>query len=256
MKLLEPKINKDGIRRWAFTCSRCSYIPDKQFIVTDIQDECVVSGIWTWPEPDFATTHRMSKRTGRPGLRALHMPDRCNSCKAAYRRSTRMRKRIKRIFEICNELPTNYRVPKLLTFALPSQYFHFESKYTTTRDLEIAKLNALVPRARRILSRHGIIGGCYVVECTEKFIPDLDNFTHPLYKFHAHIHMVCIGKYQKDIKSFCETLLPIGLGRINYEATRSRKKVGNYLSKYLVKDNQRSRSFGIVYRSKLNQDFH
>ena len=64
--------------------------------------------------------------------------------------------------------------------------------------------------------------------------------------------MVCIGKYQKDIKAFCETLLPLGLGRINYEATRSRKKVGNYLSKYLVKDNQRSRSFGIVYKSKLN----
>ena len=119
MKLLEPKINKDGMKKWSFTCSNCHWIPDKQWIATDLKDKNEWLGEWTWPDPDYATTHRISKRTGMFGKRALHMPDRCNACKASYRRSTRMRKRIRRIMEICEELPTGYKVPKLLTFALP-----------------------------------------------------------------------------------------------------------------------------------------
>ena len=246
---MEPKINKDGIRQWAFTCSNCHFIPDKQFIATNIKDSGAISGVWTWPEPDYVTTHRLSKRTGRPGLRALHMPDRCNSCKAAYRRSTRMRRRIKRIFELCDELPTGYKVPKLLTFALPVPVSDFYSD----RVQLIAELDSLLPSARKELKKNGILGGAYVIECTSRLLPMDNGGAVFQWKHHPHVHMVCIGKYQKDIKAFCETLLPLGLGRINYEATRSRKKIGNYLSKYLVKDNQRSRSFGIVYKSKLNQ---
>ena len=253
MKLLEPKINKDGMKKWSHTCPKCHWIPDKQWIATDLEDKNEWQGVWTWPDPDYATTHRISKRTGMFGKRALHMPDRCNSCKAKYRRSTRMRKRVKRIMEVCEELPSGYKVPKLLTFALPSQWFSWDDEINrTTRDKEIGSLNKLIPIARKKLLQWGILGGTYVIECTEKIIFDLDNFTHPQYKFHAHVHMVTVGKYQEDIREFSKCLLDIGLGRINYEATRSKRKIGNYLSKYLIKDNQRSRTWGCMYKSKLN----
>ena len=140
-----------------------------------------------------------------------------------------------------------------MTFALPSQWFTWDDEINrTTKELEIESLNKLIPIARKKLLQWGILGGTYVIECTEKMMFDLENFTHPQYKFHAHVHMVTVGKYQKDIREFSKCLLNIGLGRINYEATKSKRKIGNYLSKYLIKDDQRSRTWGIMYRSKLN----
>ena len=136
-----------------------------------------------------------------------------------------------------------------MTFALPVSVSDF---YSDRVEL-ISQLDSLLPAARKLLKKNGILGGAYVIECTSRLLPLDDGGAIFQWKHHPHVHMVCIGKYQKDIKAFCETLLPLKLGRINYEATRSRKKVGNYLSKYLVKDNQRSRSFGIVYKSKANQ---
>jgi hypothetical protein len=248
VKLLEPKINKDGMKKWSFTCSACHWIPDKQWIATDLEDKNEWLGEWTWPDPDYATTHRISKRTGMFGKRALHMPDRCNACKAKYRRSTRMKKRIKRIMEICEELPTGYKVPKLLTFALPVS----TSDFYSDRNVLIAELNQLLPAARRILKKNHIIGGTFVIECTSRLMPMDDGGSVFQWKHHPHVHMVCIGKYQKDIQTFSKCLMPIGLGRINYEATKSKRKIGNYLSKYLIKDNQRSRTWGVLYRSKLN----
>ena len=236
------------MRKWAFTCHRCDHVPDKQWIATDMEDDNEWFGEWIWPDPDYVPTMKISKRTGLPAFAALHLPSRCNACKARYRRSTRMKKRIKRIMEICEELPTGYKVPKLLTFALPVSTSDFYSDRTVLID----ELNQLLPAARKILKKNHIIGGTFVIECTSRLMPMDDGGSVFQWKHHPHVHMVCIGKYQKDIQEFSKCLMPIGLGRINYEATKSKRKIGNYLSKYLVKDNQRSRTWGVLYKSKLN----
>ena len=68
------------------------------------------------------------------------------------------------------------------------------------------------------------------------------------WKHHAHVHMVAVSNYvhHSKLKKYCEQLLPLGLGRINLEAPMSYNKVANYISKYLAKENQRHRSFGIM----------
>lgn len=93
------------------------------------------------------------------------------------------------------------------------------------------------------------------MECTTRLIDDIGG---KCYKHHAHIHMVAIAPFidRKNLKSFCEILLPLGLGRINYEAPRgvgSRKKVARYISKYLTKDNRSCASFGIMRASKRKE---
>lgn len=112
----------------------------------------------------------------------------------------------------------------------------------------MSALNALLPRARRVLQDNGVLGGSYVLECTFKWIPDLDNFTHPQYKFHAHVHMVGIAPWIHPTKlaDWCAQLIPLGLGRINYEAVKSRKRTAEYVSKYLVKDKVQCRTFGVM----------
>ena len=98
------------------------------------------------------------------------------------------------------------------------------------------------------MQANGVLGGSYVLECTYKWIPDLDNFTTPQYKFHAHVHMVGIAPWiqPKKLAEWCGQLMPLGLGRINYEAVKSRKRTAEYVSKYLVKDKVQCRTFGIM----------
>lgn len=110
------------------------------------------------------------------------------------------------------------------------------------------RLNSLLPKARSILQANGVRGGSYVLECTYKWTPDLDDFTHPKYKFHAHVHMVAIAPWiqPKKLSEWCSQLMDIGLGRINYEAVRSRKRTAIYVSKYLVKDKVQCRTFGVM----------
>jgi hypothetical protein len=143
------------------------------------------------------------------------------------------------------------KVPKLLTFALPSQYFTWDSPGKTSREKEMNSLIKLLPKARRILMDNGVLGGSYVLECTYKWIPDLENFTHPQYKFHAHVHMVVIAPYihYSKLSEWCTQLMPLGLGRINYEAVRNRRRTAIYVSKYLVKDKVQCRTFGIMRKN-------
>ena len=258
MIILEPYINKEG-NRWTHTCDDC-WIPDKEPILTHIIKINVLSrfrlearintGVeWLWPEPDWTTTHRISKRTGLPGKKPLNFPDRCLKCKAKYRRSTRMRKRISRIFELSSDMPKGYKVPKLLTFALPVSY---SDEYNDRWNL-ISDLNKLLPKARKVLLENNVKGGTYVIECTSRLTPLDEGQPLMSWKHHPHVHMVCIARYQKNLKEFCTILMPLGLGRINYKATRSKKAIGEYVSKYLVKDNQSSRTFGIMRNTRTRQ---
>ena len=243
MVILEPMINKAG-NTWKYTCPKCPFVPDKVPVFTDFgktEWKCQ----WNHPDPDYVRTHRISKRTGERGKRPLNLPDRCNACKARYRRATRMGKRMDRIHDVAEDTP-KCKVPKLITFALPSQWFTWESP--SSREEQLDALKALLPRARTILQDNGIRGGSYVLECTYKWTPDLENFTHPQYKFHAHVHMVAIAPWIQPAKlsEWCTQLMPIGLGRINYEAVKSRKRTAEYVSKYLVKDKVQCRTFGIM----------
>ena len=52
--------------------------------------------------------------------------------------------------------------------------------------------------------------------------------------------------HHSKLKDYCEQLIPLGLGRINLKAPRSYDKVAAYISKYLSKENQRHRTFGIM----------
>jgi hypothetical protein len=150
--------------------------------------------------------------------------------------------RLDKIWKISYDLDDNrYRRPKLITFALPSI-----TTFNSSPEEELSKLKALIPQARKILMKWDILGGVYVPEVTSR----QENLIW--WKHHAHIHMVGIAPYihPKKLKEFCECLLPLGLGRINYVAPKghwkqAKRKVASYISKYLCKEGRRTSSFGI-----------
>lgn len=239
---------------WKYTCTNCPWIPRKKVIWTPGGDR---EYEWVMDDPEYVRTLRISKRTGEPGYFPTHFPDRCLECKRKYRRATRMAKRVDRIYWHAIKQGGIYKKPKLITFALPSKWWDQDNlEDYTTRESEIKKLNKLLPAARLQLQSSGTLGGTYVVECTYKWIPDLENFTHPKHKYHAHVHMVAISKWIHPTKlaEYSEQLRTIGLGRISYEAVRYRKQVSEYVSKYLVKDNQTSRTWGCMRTKAEHQD--
>jgi hypothetical protein len=175
-------------------------------------------------------------------------PERCTECARKAKRHTRMVNRLDKVWSISYDLgDKRYSRPKLVTFALPSIV-----TFDSSPDDELRKLKSKLSSARKILMDHGILGGVYVPEVTTRSYSFMGTKS---YKHHAHIHMVAIAPYihPKQLKSFCECLLPLGLGRINYVAPKgqwksAKRKVASYISKYLCKDGRRTSSFGI-YRS-------
>jgi len=153
-------------------------------------------------------------------------------------------------------LPT-FRMPKLITFALPSV-----ETIESDGELEVKKLEKLLPGARDLLTRKGVLGGTYVIECTTRLIWSDLAVEKQRWKHHAHVHMVAVAPAvpRKTLKDFCEVLMPLGLGRLNYKAPRGKwiefgstrfyltaeKQVAKYIGKYLVKDKRSSRTFGIM----------
>ena len=175
-------------------------------------------------------------------------PIRCRACETAKKRFQRMAHRIDAIWEETFSFETRtYKMPKLITFALPSA----KSESYCDRNNQIELLKSKLKSVRSILSRNGVLGGTYIIECTSRLLPLDEGFL--AWKHHAHIHMVGIAPFvpKKHFKEFCEQLLPIGLGRINYVVPRgknARSQIASYISKYLVKDGNNSRTFGIMRR--------
>lgn len=148
-------------------------------------------------------------------------------------------------------------MPKLITFALPSV-----ETIESDSSSEIKKLEKLLPRARNLLTENGVLGGTYVIECTTRLIWSDLATEKQLWKHHAHVHMVAVapGIHRSKLKDFCEMLMPLGLGRINYKAPKGKwieypgvrfyltaeKQVAKYIGKYLVKDQRSSRTFGVL----------
>jgi len=231
---LSPNVNKE----WSFTCTRCPYVP--------YRDGC----------PDSIAHDQQIDADSHPWIAGSPwMPVRCTSCDTKKKRHQRMRKRTRRIWRLAEEIimPT-YHYPKLITFSLLTDEY-FSSNYCTRYDL-LGKLSNIMPRARRVLMRNGVLGGTFVFECNSRLQP-LDE-GQPLFtwRHHPHVHMVAIAPFihHTKLKAFCEILMPIGLGRINYKAPRSFGATSRYIAKYLSKQGLNVRSFGIVRKYTLQQD--
>ena len=226
---MSPKQVKRAVH--GFTCEDCHFVP-----TTDGVD-------------DYIRTHRISKRTGEKASKNLRWPVRCQSCERNKKRYQRMRRRLEKIWQFSWAEPAQiYRRPKLITFALPSIWTFEESP-----EGEVRALDKLLPKARASLLEHGVKGGSYVLECTTR---SYENFGSTVYKHHAHVHMVAVAPFVQrgSLGKFCTQLMPLGLGRINYQAPRGKyrdavRQVAGYISKYLVKDNRQARSFGIMRKA-------
>ena len=225
-RISSPVINKE----WGFTCSKCPYVPEH----TD--------------QDDFISVKRRNpfdmKETRSYNLR---FPKRCKTCDTRKKRATRRKKQIAQVFGESVGIGCfnpSYNRPKLITFALPSQ----RTMEYSDRNVQISELNKRLPAARKSLISNGTLGGTYVIECTSRLVPFSSGGVLMEWKHHAHIHMVAVSNYvhHTKLKLYCEQLLPLGLGRINLEAPMSYNRVANYISKYLAKENQRHRSFGIM----------
>lgn len=157
-----------------------------------------------------------------------------------------MRRRLEKIWKLSWAEPAQiYRRPKLITFALPSTWTFDESA-----EGDVKKLDKMLPKARQVLLDNRVKGGSYVLESTTR---SYEVFGTTVYKHHAHVHMVAVAPFihRSKLKEFCESLMPLGLGRINYKAPSGKYKdavrqVAGYISKYLVKDKRQARSFGIM----------
>lgn len=215
-----------------FTCSNCHFVPDRDDV------------------DDYVKTHRISSKTGDRASKNLRYPVRCTSCERLKKRFQRMHRRLERIWDASYaQTSPKYKRPKLITFALPQGFTENPSG-----EEFVKKLDKLLPKARIILQEQGVRGGTYVIECTTRFIvADPEGNLRFEYKHHAHVHMVAVAPFvhRSKLKEFCECLFPIGLGRINYVAPRGKYKeavqqVSRYISKYLVKDNRSTRTFGCM----------
>ena len=225
-RISSPVINKE----WGFTCRECPYVPE--YSETD----------------DFISVVRRNS-TDPKITRSLNLrfPKRCKSCETMKKRHTRRKRQIGKVFtesENYGIFIKTYNRPKLITFALPSQ----RTMEYSDREKQIKLLDKKLPGARKSLISNGTLGGTYVIECTSRLVPFNNGGVLMEWKHHAHVHMVAVSNYVHHTKlpGYCEQLLPLGLGRINLEAPMSYNKVANYISKYLAKENQRHRSFGIM----------
>ena len=204
---------------------------------------------------------RYSSRTGNRTYANLKYPVRCRSCATKQKRYQRMRRRLNKIWECSytffnsgceiHRLECNcancavYTKPKLITFALPSTI----SESYDDRNNQVKLLAKKMKKCLQILRTNGVLGGTFVIECTSRLVEPEYGLMN--WKHHAHVHMVAIAPKvpRAALSKFCEQLLPLGLGRINYKAPRgkgARRKVASYISKYITKNKVHSRTFGVM----------
>ncbi len=232
--ILSPNVNKE----WSFTCSRCPYVPYRDI------------------DPDIIAQERQIDADSHPYIAGSPwMPVRCTRCDTEKKRRQRMRIRARKVWRLAEEicLPT-YHYPKLITFSLLTDEY-FSPWYSLRYEL-LKQLDQIMPKARRLLMRNGVLGGTFVYECNSRLQP-LDE-GQPLFtwRHHPHVHMVAIAPFihHRKLKAFCELLMPLGLGRINYKAPRSFGSTSRYVAKYLSKQGLNVRSFGIVRNYALPID--
>lgn len=96
-----------------------------------------------------------------------------------------------------------------------------------------------------------------VLECTSRLVSLDEGGALLEWKHHAHVHAVVVGPFmgRERLINFSNCLVPMGLGRINYQAiawshdksgSLVRNAVSDYISKYLVKQETSSRTWGVM----------
>lgn len=247
---MSPNVNKE----WAFTCSNCPYVP------------------WRDSEPDkVAALQGIDADTPIFVAMNPYVPKRCRTCETKKKRNQRMRERTKKIWRLCEDISgcaagddvkdggirpggRSYNFPKLITFSLLTDEYYSDTWYL--RDNLLDQLNKKMPKARKKLMENGILGGTFVYECNSRLQPMDEGQPLWTWRHHPHVHMVAIGPFIHHTKlaKWCEQLMPMGLGRINYKAPRNYGSTSKYIAKYLSKQGLNVRSFGIIRNYKLEKD--
>lgn len=242
MRVLSPIVNKE----WTFVCHKCPYVP--YGTRDEIGERYQIDGSKTWIMIDTELENGVMVN--------VYYPKRCKECETKKKRNQRMRLYVKRAFRVsddCEELiGTRYKTPKLITFAdLNDEYY--SSSCELRLDL-IEKLNKKAPKFLKRLGEWGVLGGTYVIECNTRLIWSDLAVEPQQWRHHPHVHMAAIAPYiqRKRLRKFCECLMDLGLGRINYKAKHNHYVVADYMGKYLVKEGRNARTFGrIMMKQKL-----
>ncbi len=227
-------------KEWAFTCSKCPYIPEgtREEISERFQVDGSVSYVMIDTEQELGVVVNP------------YYPKRCKDCERAKKRDYNTRKGVGKVYSMSAGIGCfnqTYNYPKLITFALMDDYYQTETPYEIRKHL-VDKLNKKLPAAIKLLKKRGTLGGTFVLECSTKLVWS-DLATEPqMWRHHPHVHMVAVSNFvhYTKLKQYSEMLLPLGLGRIHLKAPKGQRKVSNYIGKYLAKDGFRRRTFGIM----------
>lgn len=219
------------------------------------------------PNPDYIRVKRSvltEKHKSEEKSIALHLPSRCRACDTLYGRKKRMYNRVSRIWEFSwkeaqPKFGKGFGRPKFITWAKPTQPCEIDN-YVSERESEINYVKSKMRSALAILEKDfKIMGGTYVVECTTRMADPTIPGNFMKLKLHAHVHAVAIGPYIPDFynkeKRKFERLFSLGLGRINYKAVKGHGKkakysMGDYISKYIIKEKTRSVTWGCMRKTK------
>lgn len=232
-KILSPNVNKE----WAFTCGNCPYVP------------------WRDGNPEeIAMLMQMDSYSSEwQGDINPFYPKRCRTCEANKKRNQRMKQRARTVWNLAEEIvkPT-YHYPKLITFSLLTDEYYSNTWYK--RDELLQELGDKLPGAIKKLMKNGMLGCTLVMECNSRLQPMDEGQPLWTWRHHPHVHAVAISPFihHTKLKEWCEQLMPMGLGRINYKAPRHYKSTANYVGKYLSKQSLNVRTFGILRGYKLD----
>ncbi len=230
-----PNVNKE----WAFTCSNCPYVPwrdgNPEVIANAMQIDAD-SSLWG-------------------GVVNPFYPKRCRSCETDKKRNQRMKQRTRMIWNFAEEIvkPT-YHYPKLITFSLLTDEYYSNSWYK--RDQLLQELGNKLPGAIKTLMKNGMLGCTLVMECNSRLQPMDEGQPLWTWRHHPHVHAVAISPFihHTKLKKWCEQLMPMGLGRINYKAPKHYGSTARYVAKYLSKQSLNVRTFGILRGYKLEEE--
>ena len=234
-RISSPNVNKE----WSFTCGACPYVP------------------WRDGNPEeLAMQMQMDSDSSLwGGVVNPFYPKRCRNCETDKKRNQRMKKRTKAIWRFAEEIvkPT-YHYPKLITFSLLTDEYYSNSWYK--RDELLNNLGKKLPGAVKTLMSNGMLGCTLVMECNSRLQPMDEGQPLWTWRHHPHVHAVAISPFihHTKLKKWCEQLMPLGLGRINYKAPKFYKTTARYVAKYLSKQSLNVRTFGILRGYKLEEE--
>lgn len=188
------------------------------------------------------------------------LPSRCRECNRQYCKYKNMKN-----FTIPDMLnysfQLNQQYPKMVTFALPSEWDDHRTLAEQKKELE----KKWMKFRKDEIFKHFIPGGVYIYEVTKKVT--FDGYYHypdgikkvcepdifGTVKYHVHVHMIVPLQYlKKDVlKAWSNYSTKFGLGRMNVSSKHKdwdREETRENLTRYLSKYNAKAGSYGRVNR--------